>query len=209
MDKTGFIKASNFQAQITAPSRVRDSIVSDLPFLIDEALIPGVTFQTDNVKPKGYGLSEQRPVEIGYEPLTLTIVGDAKGKVQKFLESWRNAVYPINDRNNNERFNYPMDYYGTIELYVYDNAGNQILTYTFEQAYPTNIGAINMGWASTDQLVSIAVQFVYRKWSLDEDGTGRSSVGSQTSNTNRNTNKLATRREIPSVSEYIKRFETI
>src|SRR6185503_6122256 len=101
------------------------SILDDLHMLCDTTNLPGVSLGTDDIRHKGYGIAEKRPTTIGFEDITLTIIGDGGGKVKDLLHKWFNDVISFDNEDENKTglFNYPDEYNGTMEIIVYDQAG--------------------------------------------------------------------------------------
>lgn len=165
LGKRGVQRLTNYAVNITPPSTLLDEVVYDIPLMCDTAYIPGTAFNTDTFKHKGYGLEERRPNGIIPEDLTLTFIGDAEGKLVKFFDKWGNKVMNSHTSSGpgTERFGYPVDYYGTLDLYMYDIDSSLMTTYTMQDAWPTNIGNVQVGWNMTDQFVIIPVTFTYRQ----------------------------------------------
>ena len=78
----GIQKSSSFAASIVMPPSLSSTPIMDqLPFRINSANLPGFQIQTDDIRQKGYGLTEKRPFQVGYDDITLTIIADGNGKV--------------------------------------------------------------------------------------------------------------------------------
>ncbi|CAB5221347.1 tail tube protein [uncultured Caudovirales phage] len=194
----GLTKASKFLVTITAP--VQGTLLSDIPFFCEAAHLPGIAFQTDEIRMAGYGNIEKRPYATIFQDVQLTFLNDSDGKVLNFLHSWVQAVYNFNDDVSpysvtakglpNNTFGYPMDYFGTVEIAHYDDAEDKVITYTLKEAYPINVGEIVVDWNSSDTLVKIPVTISYTYWvtetldhgSVNEKSESRASAlqGTQT-----------------------------
>jgi hypothetical protein len=59
---------------------------------------------------------------------------------------------------------YKDDYATRIEIIAYNQAANEFIKYTLEEAYPINVGDVQMGWADTDSIARLPVTFNYRTW---------------------------------------------
>lgn len=168
----GLTKASKFLVTITAP--VQGTLLSDIPFFCEAAHLPGIAFQTDEIRMAGYGNIEKRPYATIFQDVQLTFLNDSDGKVLNFLHSWVQAVYNFNDDISpyavtakglpNNTFAYPTDYFGTVEITHYDDVENTVITYSLKEAYPINIGEVSVDWNSSDTLTKIPVTFSYTYW---------------------------------------------
>lgn len=216
LSRNGVMRQTNYAVNITPPSTLNDSIVREIPLMCDSAQIPGTSFNSDVFRHKGYGLDERRPNGINVEDVSLTFVGDARGHLLKFFDKWGNKIMNSHDNTGpgTERFGYPSEYYGTIELYMYDIAGNKVTVHTYQDAWPVNIGNIQVGWGLNDQVVILPVTFTYRQHltklvSQDEYDFSYSEIGTQTNLTSRRMAAIQTALVPPNIPDYLSRLYTI
>ncbi|QIG70604.1 tail tube protein [Rhizobium phage RHph_I1_18] len=215
LGKHGIMRQTQFAVNITPPASISDPIIADLPLLCDSAQIPGTMFNTNTYQHKGYGLDERRPFAINQEDVTLTFIGDANGKLIKFFDKWGNKI--MNSHSDTgpgtERLGYPVDYYGTIEVYSYNAAAFRVSTYTYQQAWPINIGNIQMSWSQNDQYVTIPVTFTYRQHlthlETDEIDYSFDEYQNLTYSSSRNINAIQSAINPPILSEYLSRLYNI
>jgi len=201
------------------PTSIQTPIVQDLPFLCDTANIPGVSFITDEVRHKGYGLIERRPVQTNFEEFDVIIIGDGQGAVIDFIQRWLLLVNNFTGEREtsaqgvgSETFNYPEEYWGTLELHLYNIANQNYQTFTMHKAFPLAIGAVQVGWEQVDSLMRIPVSFAYRSYtsSTTESLTSQASpINTQTSGNNRNIAQLEKLLTNPDLQEYQQRFLTV
>lgn len=175
--KLGVQKNTTFACTITPPVSLQShSILTDLPFRVSSANLPGVVVTTDDFKTKGFGLNESRPIGVGFDDINLTIIADAKGRVHQFLHEWLELIMPTNsedgDADDVEFFEYPNNYYGGLEIYVYDATGEKHTTFTFTNPYVTNLGGIQMGWENVDSIMLIPVAFKFRSFRKNTSYSG-------------------------------------
>lgn len=187
--------------------------------MVDTANLPGVSIVSDEVRHKGYGLSEARATGVTFDPITLTIIGDAQGKVLGFFQKWTSLVFNFNGEkgmssygNDSELLNYPQDYWGTLDIYLYDVAAKQYQNYKMHRAYPTSFGSVQLGWEQTDSLMRIPVTFSYRSFSsdvTDQLSTQASSINSISDSKARNIEQLEKILLTPNLPQYAQRLQTI
>jgi hypothetical protein len=180
----GLTKASKFLVRIIPPSSIQGDRIFE--FLCEGAVLPGVALQTDEVKMYGYGTVNKRPYVAAFQDMPLSFFSDSDGKVFKFFHSWMQSIYNWNDNTPpsgttarglpSNTVAYPKDYYGTVEIIHYDDTGSLygrqgnkavetgIIKYTLQEAFPIQVGDIQMDWGMDDSLVKIPVNFAYSYW---------------------------------------------
>jgi len=191
----GISKASRFMAYFRKyPSGITtDGNASDLSFFCESTSIPGIAYQTDDIRASGYGNIEKRPYATVYQDVTLNFFCDNDGRVINFMHKWLQSIFNFNNKSAPDAttnaglplhtFGYPKDYFGTIEIiHYYDqNYGQeQIVSVSLQEAYPINIGEITVDWNSTDTLTKIPVTFAYTYWSSETLDQGTIDTNSST-----------------------------
>lgn len=178
IDSRGWQKASHFIVRITPPASLPDpnGIFQSLPARINSTNIPGFNFVLDDVKHKGFGLTEKRPMNVQYEDINLTIIADAGGLVLGELIKWGELIMPTNDEDGSDKVEYlefPENYYGTLEIEVYSMDGNLHTTYIMKDAFITNIGSSLHTWETVDSQMLISLSFAYRSYKRNSTFSGR------------------------------------
>jgi len=128
-------------------------------FQCERAELPGKTILT--VEDKLYG-----PVrKIGYGQMfidtTMTFICTAEGWEEKaYFDNWQNNVVDpeLYDAS------YYNDYTSDIILTTYTEQNISSYGIKFREAYPLNVGAINLGWSQNNEYARLSVTFAYRKW---------------------------------------------
>ena len=216
--KHGVAKPSSFAMSITPPASLYDSFSTDLPYLIVETQLPGKDFNHDRVSHKGYGLTESRPTGMNFDTLTMSVIGDASGKVLGFFEKWMMHVMNFDGENDTsasgipaETLNYPAEYWGTVELFLYDITSKKYASYKFHKAYPLNIASVSLGWSQVDDLMLIPIGFSYRSPSVESATqlTSLTSVNTLTNSNARNVQQLEQLLINPNIADYQQRLQTI
>ena len=183
VNKYGLQRENHFAVHITPPAGIdAPDIIHDFPLLCDSANLPGFQFATDDIKHKGYGLTEKRPGAVSYDDLILTVIADGQGKVLDMFNQWSELIFPTNDERTDaaqlELIEYPENYYGTIEVYVYDCTSKKIMTITYNQAWPVNMNGHTMSWDATNTIMKIPVNFTYRSFKKNSKNEGESPFSS-------------------------------
>lgn len=178
----GLSKASKFIVRITPPSSLLSNINNDFVFFCDSASLPGLTFNSDEVRPSGYGNLQKRPYASQFNDVNVTFYNDSDGRVMSFLHLWQQSIYNFNNSTNpnatargliNNTFAYPNGtdgtdgYYGIVDIIHYSEDEKEILTYQLIDAFPITINDVQIDWNMNDQIVKIPVTFSYTYWTSD------------------------------------------
>lgn len=169
----GIAKTNKFVATITRSNTSGDgrNFENVSRFLCDTASIPGLGFQTADVRQMGYGNIDKRPYLTTFEDLSTTFIVDNKGEVYKYFHNWGRDIVDFNEVKNGSSdgnlYSFPDEYYAVIEIIQYDDAGNKLLTVKLNKAYPMQIGAIALSWADSGTIAKLPVTFAFNSWESD------------------------------------------
>ena len=152
---------NRFQVVISTPGGVdvREDVTPDLTLLCEQAELPGKSMLT--VEDKLYG--PVRKVAYGqmFIDTTMTFICTGNGwREKKYFDDWQNSIV------DPELFDasYYEDYTATIYLYVYNNASSKVYGIMFMEAYPLNVGAVNLSMSQNNDHGRLSVTFAYRRW---------------------------------------------
>lgn len=173
----GMQKASHYTSLVTLPSTLGgDNIMSETPLRINSVNLPGITLATDEIRHKGFGVGEKRPVSTSYDDISITIIADGGGRIAKTMNDWMELIFPTNieisGAENIEYFEYPVNYFGGLGIDIYDITGEIHTSYNFINPFPIAVGAVQMSWETTDQLLLLPVTFAYRTYSKNSTHSG-------------------------------------
>lgn len=188
----GLSRASKFVVRITPPSALVSNINDDFTFLCESASLPGLSFQTDDIRMSGYGNIEKRPYAPIFQDVNLTFYNDSDGRVLSFFHKWQQSIYNFSGRDPfsttqnlvYNSFAYPKGdnggmtdgYYGIVDIIHYgeNTSGSgknievkELVSYQLIEAFPISIGDIQVDWNMNDQLVKVPVTFAYTYWTSD------------------------------------------
>lgn len=180
----GLTKASKFLVRITPPRRIQGERVFE--FLCEGAALPGFSLQTEEVRMAGYGNVQKRPYAPIFQDVNLSFFCDSDGRVMRFFHRWQQSIFNWNEDVavsgetssglSRNAIGYPKDYFGTVEIIHFDDAGapsgrlspqnqeNGIIKYTLNEAYPISLGDVQMNWGMDDTLVRIPVSIAFTYW---------------------------------------------
>ena len=181
---------------ITAPqwcqgsSDANGNIIRQIPMLCTTGQLPGIGFQTTDIRPHGYGLFERRPIFANFTTVTLSFYCDGDGNLIKFFQSWAKNINNFNTEQSTDSasngakmhdFQYPDWYETTIELTQYRTTGDKVLSWKLNRAYPLTINNMDVSWDAENQLHKLNVEFFFYSWSSDTTTAGSSQVSSSQS----------------------------
>jgi hypothetical protein len=102
-----------------------------------------------------------------FEPWTITVINDTAFDVRNAFELWMDRV---NSHSRNisadAAVGQHLNYYADMEVIQLDRDGNEdgIKNYTFIDAFPTNIGAIDLNYETNDAVEEFTVELQYQYW---------------------------------------------
>lgn len=175
----GGTRANQFRAYLHFPSYVSAGALEGAraQFLCKAASLPASTIANVEVQYRG------RPVNFAgertFQPWSVTILNDTSFGLRNAFETWQAGVqrYSATEGKTN-----PQDYQVELEIHQLDRNGATLKVYKFSDAYPTNIGDIQLSFDSANQIEEYQVEFTYNYFTsntgTDTDG---SSFGINTS----------------------------
>ena len=147
----------------------------------DTITMPNKQMQTQSVQ---YGSEPTRDMVQTHEfPGTIdaTFYADKYLRERHFFEAWQRMVVG----EHTHKANYYDNYIGKMHIYQLgsDNEiSRDMPTYAVEamEVYPTNIGAIEYGYARSNEIVKVTVSFAFKYWRNMSSTTSSLSMGKHT-----------------------------
>ena len=94
------------------------------------------------------------------EDITMMFQSSSGLAERAFFEDWQRKAF--NDRTWNIK--YHKDYVSTIEIYLLDRKDNRRYGIKLFDAFPKTIGAIDLNYASNNEIIKTPVTFSFRYW---------------------------------------------
>ena len=162
-------------------------------FMCAEAVLPGATFDVGEESGSRQGIIERFPNRRVFSDFNLTFYVDNEYNIIRLFEEWMNFINPINrstgpqiasprgqvgfeDANNYFRFKYPNQYKRIISITKFEKdflvnpndpdspTNNQnLLTYQFIDAFPTNITALPLSYEGST-ITKTTINFSYTRY---------------------------------------------
>jgi hypothetical protein len=167
----GLAQSNKFIVRITPPPKVFAGVgdsfptMEELTFFCSTTNLPGKTVNTFDYKPLAYGQVNKMPISRSNDSFTTTFFGDSNYLIMGFFQRWLNFIVQdggeVFDNRGYREIGYKEDYSCYIEIIGYDHDSQEKVSYTLYEAYPTQIGAVQMGWEQNDTLIQIPIEFTY------------------------------------------------
>lgn len=139
---------------------VRITDVSDeFQFLGKGASLPGSTLGVIEVP--YYGRAVKLAGNRTFAEWTVTVLNDENFAIRTALEE-KMAIINGHETNTSDGPITLNDYTFRGEVIQYARSGDEIVTYTFENMFPTDISSIELDWGSNDMIEEYSVTFAYQ-----------------------------------------------
>ena len=154
----GGARANQFKVTMPFPGYAQvGGEIEDLAFLCTTAQIPAMNVGLVNVPFRG------RQIKIAgdrtFADWSITVLNDTNFKLRNAFERWQNG---INNMSDNEGLSNPVDYQVDAFIDQLDRNGNTLKSYTLRGAFPTEIAAIDLNFATNDEVETFGVTFQYQ-----------------------------------------------
>lgn len=165
VNKLSLAKPNRFEVHILFPRSIAESVgitggENIISLFCENANLP---VQNVGVKQqKIYGPNYQRPVSIDYggEGIPMTFLVDGKMNVKSVFDIWISKIVdPI------QYFVYhPSSYTSQIKIMQLDEQDNIVYSVILEDAFPRNVGMLELNHSVQNQVHKLNVTFAYRRW---------------------------------------------
>ncbi len=167
----GGARPNQFRVELSFPAIVTGTgdVARKAQFLCFSTTLPGsqLGIAMANYRGREVPLAGERT----FNPWSINVYNDTDFSIRDAFENWMGK---INDVKENTGVTNPMLYTSQLTVKQLDRNNATIKTYTIYDAWPTNIGEIQLDFGANTQLESFPVQFVYTHWTTE---TSSSSVG--------------------------------
>ena len=157
----GGARANQFRVTLTFPGFVTGGAAAarKAQFLCTAASLPGSHLGIASVFYRGREV--KLPGERVFQNWSISVVNDTDFGVHDAFEKWMNT---INDVKENVGITNPLAISASAIVDQLDRNGAVLKTYTFADAWPVNVGEINLDFGANDQLETFQVELAYSFW---------------------------------------------
>jgi hypothetical protein len=170
----GGARANQFRVELSFPSFVNLGAVAGVQaqFLCNAAQLPASTIEPISVLYRG------RPVNFAgertFQPWSISVYNDTNFNIRNALEQWSNGI-----QNNGATtgITNPLNYQVDLAVHQLDRNGSTVKTYRFVDAFPSDIGDIQLGYDQGNAIETFSTTFQYNYWTSDTSTTGGNGFG--------------------------------
>ena len=156
-----------------ASQRVLNETGKYLELWCESANLPSAGLGSESVRRYGYGHTEKRPTKIEISDISLTFISDGRAAIWTFFQQWIKLIYNydlssgllktngVTTNMNAMDISYKTDYAVDIEIFVFSETGDQLLSIMLREAYPHSLGDVQLNWADTNNIAKIPVSFTF------------------------------------------------
>ena len=157
----GGARPNQFRVSLNFPSFVGNGILAAAQgmFLCKTATLPASTLENIAVQYRGRAVNFAG--ERTFEQWTVTIYNDTQMGIRSSFEQWSDGIQ--NHGYTTGLIN-PAQYQVDMNVAQLGRGGDIIKVYEFNDAYPINIGPVNLDFETTNQISTFDVTFQYNYW---------------------------------------------
>jgi len=176
--ETGLLRKNLFLVTISFNGNSFGRIQPRQLMMYTESFVaPGIAIATsDDVRRYGTGPAAKYPYGAIFTDISANFLADGKGEILKLFQDWMKYIVNydsskngITGSNGAEPYEvaYKDEYSATINVIIYDESANKIVTYTLNEAFPIFLGDIQLSWSDNDSIMRVPVTFTFRDWQTD------------------------------------------
>lgn len=169
----GGFRPNQFRVELSFPSWVGLGLVAgqQAQFLVKAASLPSSNIENIQLGYRGRPVNEAG--ERTFEPWAVSIYSDTTFNIRSALERWSDGIQQY---QTTEGRTSPGDYQVDMTVHALDRSGAILKTYRFYDAYPTNIGPMQLDFDNNNQIGLFDTTFVYNYF-VPGNGTESSGFG--------------------------------
>lgn len=165
----GGARPNQFRVELNFPSIVGGTTEAarKAQFLCNAASLPGSNIEVAPIPYRGriVPLAGERV----FTPWQITVVNDTDFAIRDAFENWMQVINSV--RNNTGATN-PLSYTAQMSVHQLDRNGNVIKSYTFIDAWPSNLGDIQLSYAANNVVEEFPVTLQYAYWETSTTNSG-------------------------------------
>ncbi len=173
----GGARPSLFNVEFQYPSGIQSFLSSlafpnQAKFLVKTTTIPASTIGSYDVFYHGKAIKVAG--DRTFETWDTTIINDEDFGIRKVLEEWMAAI-SNHSLNTRDKVKFPSNdkveggdasYKSTLKVTQFSKGGEELRTYKFKGAWPSNLSTINLDWG-TQEIEEFTCTWLYDSWHVD------------------------------------------
>lgn len=169
-------RANLFEVQLNLPSVLQglnsgNAFSSKLIFSARTSFIPEST--VNPIPVQYFGRTINLAGNRTFGEWTITVYNDEDFLVRQTLEKWLGMINTHVSNVRDSSMLSPNSYVSDGSVYQYSKiggtTGSSLVTYTFKNAWPTNISQIDLDWGNNDIVEEFQVTLAFDEWVLGND----------------------------------------
>lgn len=141
-----------------------------LTFLTKAVTIPELSLTTAPIQPEGYGNPHRRPTNMEFGQMSMIFMVDSSFRTLTYFQRWLQSIInydtsvPNGSVDGRKKFflDYKSNYQATIDVTMYSFNSMQFeYNYRFANAFPINVGEIQLAWENQAEIMLLPVTFTY------------------------------------------------
>lgn len=105
------------------------------------------------------------PYSQSYDPVTFSFYTDPEYTTREYFDIWQNAVMNIGSNT----INYYNEFTSDIRIYALDSAGNYSYYVDLFEAYPINVGMVDLSYSNVNAVQTVTVTMSYKYWASNNN----------------------------------------
>lgn len=142
--------ARNTLFQVTIINPVDGSADLKSPFMIQSASLPA--WMLGNIRVPFMGRAINVPGDREFQPWQVEVINDEDFLVRNAFETWNNKINTLEGNIRDLPTSESIHYTSTAIVTQLNKKGLPIRSYEFSNAWPMQIGDIQLGWSAQDQI---------------------------------------------------------
>jgi len=181
INANGVMRNNKFLVRIPTPNGFSGQPILNetgkyLELWCDSTNLPAAMLGSQNIRRYGYGHEEKRPTTIQMNDINFTFISDGKAAIWTFFQQWIKLIYNydmssgllkpngVTTNMNAMDLSYKSDYAVDVELFVFSETGEQLISVILREAYPLVLGDIQLNWGDTNSIAKLPVSFTFFDW---------------------------------------------
>lgn len=162
-----------FEVTVSFPPSIQGSFpTQQLKMMAKSSTLPGSTLGIIEVP--YFGRKIKVAGDRTFDDWTITLINDEDFNIRNAFEFWQNAMDQYSTSAEKKRVNgadaSPLSYVATIQIDQFGKQGDVIKTYTLINAFPNQVGQIDVSWENNDQIEEFDVTFSMDYFLVTEAG---------------------------------------
>ena len=162
INSLGLTKPNKYEVVILPPTTVATN-TEEISIMCDTVSIAGKSIT--RAPRRVYGIKRELPYSGLFTEFNMSFYSTEKMQERKFFDKWMELVFPTQKTTG---ANYDIEYYdkfiGIVKVYTLNDKLERKSGIQYEEAWPYNISATDLAYASNNQLAKVTVGMQYAYW---------------------------------------------